>query len=144
MRSRGTKATQGINGDAAQLQRWLDAAARTAALGAVRLIDLALDLFEQSGSHSKGALARDGKGRTVKPSSPHAVAWDVNGALCKVARADKLDATTALGLATDLTALAAIERGYRSAMHCNDTLGKPGAVWMLRRARDLADTEREP
>ena len=200
-RSKGTKATQGVNGDAAVLSKQLDAAARFAGElqpcpyqrhrslgtdwlnaggrvicgvcrpparglkvrlveaqapsvpvdvaprgpreGAVRLLDRALDVFDGSGVHSVGALARDKDGARVRPSSPYAVRFDANGALAHIARADTLDATPALALATDLTARAAIERGYTSAMRCNDLMGKPGAVWMLRRARDLADTTEE-
>ena len=200
-RSKGTKGTQGVNGDAALLSKQLDAAARfvgelqpcpyqrhrslgTDGLnaggrvicgvcrppahgvevrrveaqapsapvdvaprdpreGAARLLDRALDVFDGSGVHSVGALARDKDGKRVRPSSPYAVRFDANGALCRVAKADRLDATPALALATDLTAQAALERGYTSATRCNDLMGKPGAVWMLRRARDLADTTEE-
>lgn len=108
----------------------------------LKIIDGALDLFEQSGSHTTRALARDGQGVKVTPTSRHAVKWDAIGAALHVAGVDRIVGPAAE--VTDLLQRAAEEAGYISTVSCNDLRGKAGAVLMFRRARHFLDTSGAP
>lgn len=104
---------------------------------ALEILQGGLVTIRKPGAYATGALARNGSGVKVKPTSPYATSWDVTGAAMRAAGTDVF-AGAEFERAFELLRLAAVERGFISPRLCNDKQGQLGAVAMYRRALELA------